>query len=179
MATKQTSKGYFKKSHKSRKSYKYRLSKQEEDELFALAINPQKPVAIKEEEWGLGPHQKKQKSRKNSSNLPTANNSTSQTPKSSFDKNETNYREVSEKLASRKWSKDSVEIDIGTFEEFIPKDIQNCHHNVSKNKADDFKTKYKTELCKFFEINGTCKFGENVRITSFNNSVHMLMGKRI
>lgn len=32
----------------------------------------------------------------------------------------------------------------------------------SKNKVDNFKVKYKTELCKFFEINGTCKFGDNV-----------------
>lgn len=33
-----------------------------------------------------------------------------------------------------------------------------------KSKAEDFKTKYKTELCKYFEINGYCKYGENVRI---------------
>ena len=33
-----------------------------------------------------------------------------------------------------------------------------------KSKADDFKIKYKTELCKYYEINGCCKFGDNVRI---------------
>lgn len=38
----------------------------------------------------------------------------------------------------------------------------------SKAKADNFKIKYKTELCKYYEINGTCKFGENVRKLLFN-----------
>ena len=33
-----------------------------------------------------------------------------------------------------------------------------------KSKADDYKIKYKTELCKYYEINGCCKFGDNVRI---------------
>ena len=30
-----------------------------------------------------------------------------------------------------------------------------------KTCAADFKVKYKTELCKYFEINGYCKFGDN------------------
>ena len=33
--------------------------------------------------------------------------------------------------------------------------------NNYKGKASDFKIKYKTELCKFFEINGHCKYGDN------------------
>ena len=35
---------------------------------------------------------------------------------------------------------------------------------IFKSKADDFKIKYKTELCKYYEINGFCKFGDSVRI---------------
>lgn len=31
-----------------------------------------------------------------------------------------------------------------------------------KRKTDDFKAKYKTEKCKYWEIEGSCKFGENV-----------------
>ena len=30
-----------------------------------------------------------------------------------------------------------------------------------KSNASDFKIKYKTELCKYFEINGYCKYGDN------------------
>jgi hypothetical protein len=30
-----------------------------------------------------------------------------------------------------------------------------------KTNAFDFKKKYKTELCKYFEINGYCKYGDN------------------
>ena len=33
------------------------------------------------------------------------------------------------------------------------------HQEQFKSTAEDFKVKYKTELCKFFEINGQCKFG--------------------
>ena len=38
--------------------------------------------------------------------------------------------------------------------------------NYFKPKANDFKIKYKTELCKNFEINGYCKFGDNVSSSS-------------
>ena len=30
-----------------------------------------------------------------------------------------------------------------------------------KSTAEDFKKKYKTELCKYYEINGFCKYGDN------------------
>ena len=30
-----------------------------------------------------------------------------------------------------------------------------------KSTAEDFKIKYKTELCKYYEINGFCKYGDN------------------
>ena len=49
----------------------------------------------------------------------------------------------------------------------------NCHiipnnqnSEISKAKKSielDFKIKYKTEKCKFWEINQTCKFGDNVK----------------
>jgi hypothetical protein len=32
-----------------------------------------------------------------------------------------------------------------------------------KNKKDDFKTKYKTDICKYWEIEKSCKFGDNVK----------------
>ena len=34
--------------------------------------------------------------------------------------------------------------------------------STSHKNSDDYKTKYKTEVCRFWEINQTCKFGENV-----------------
>lgn len=36
--------------------------------------------------------------------------------------------------------------------------------NNKQKLSDDFKTKYKTEVCRFWEINRSCKFGDNVRI---------------
>ena len=106
-------------------------------------------------------------SRKTSSNLPTANNSRTQTPKTSFDLDETQnqnfqnplfQKAVYDKLSKRKWSRDSDNAN-------SPKSNHDEHfysNQQYKTKADDFKTKYKTELCKYYEINGTCKFGDNV-----------------
>ena len=107
-------------------------------------------------------------SRKTSSNLPTANNSRAQTPKTSFDLDDTQnqnfqntlfQKAVYDKLSNRKWSRDSA----STYDS-----IDEQQHFVNQQpyrpKADDFKTKYKTELCKYFEINGTCKYGDNVRL---------------
>ena len=37
-------------------------------------------------------------------------------------------------------------------------------HNL-KNKKEEIKIKYKTEKCKFFELNQACPFGDNVIIT--------------
>lgn len=52
--------------------------------------------------------------------------------------------------------------------------------NTQKTKEDNFKIKYKTELCKYFEINGKCKFGDNVRFNLLIIiSVLMPMGKKI
>ena len=36
-----------------------------------------------------------------------------------------------------------------------------------KSGEKDFRTKYKTEKCKFWELNGECKFGDNVKLILF------------
>lgn len=95
--------------------------------------------------------------RKNSSNIPTGANSNVRTPKSSFDKADNNINfephivyEKLAKLSNRKWS--------------------SCSENENEYKSrNDFRSKYKTELCKYYEMNGTCKYGENVKkIIIFN-----------
>ena len=68
------------------------------------------------------------------------------------------------KYESRKCSKDSTSDSI-SFEEtdFYNNSIYKYSQMKTKFKsqASDFKIKYKTELCKYFEINGYCKFGDN------------------
>ena len=32
----------------------------------------------------------------------------------------------------------------------------------NKKSSDDYRTKFKTEKCKFYEVNKECKFGESV-----------------
>ena len=73
---------------------------------------------------------------------------------------------------SRKYSKDSSNISTSNedFPDFQEKDNNynftfntnnNTKDNYFKGKASDFKIKYKTELCKFYEMQGYCKYGEN------------------
>ena len=72
------------------------------------------------------------------------------------------------KYESRKCSKDSTS-DSVSLEDFLENDYNNQKINNNKfnqktkfkSQASDFKIKYKTELCKYFEINGYCKFGDN------------------
>ena len=56
------------------------------------------------------------------------------------------------------------------LEEYIGSDSKNKLNSKKTNKkrqgpfkstAADFKIKYKTELCKYYEINGFCKYGDN------------------
>ena len=68
---------------------------------------------------------------------------------------------------SRKYSKDSSNISTSN-EDISEQDLfpssQKHQINTSTNfkgKASDFKIKYKTELCKFYEMTGKCKYGEN------------------
>ena len=55
---------------------------------------------------------------------------------------------------------------ISTKKPFFKSNKNNKNNNDNKNKipfkgeAKDFKIKYKTELCKYFEINGYCKYGD-------------------
>jgi hypothetical protein len=55
---------------------------------------------------------------------------------------------------SRKYSRDSSNISTSN------EDITEYPTNF-KGKASDFKIKYKTELCKFYEMTGNCKYGES------------------
>ncbi|MCQ2820815.1 MAG: zinc finger CCCH domain-containing protein [archaeon] len=118
--------------------------------------------------------------RKNSSNLPTNNNSQTQTPKTSIDltkpKGEENKDYLSDfnnpkfmthivdKVAAlRKFSLNS---NYSTDCNEEPSSVVSppIFFNSAQKKAEtynNFKTKYKTELCKYYEINGTCKFGAN------------------
>ena len=63
------------------------------------------------------------------------------------------------KYTQRKYSKDSEESTSNEDKE------ENMNYNskkgVFKSNANDFKIKYKTELCKYYEINGYCKYGDN------------------
>ena len=86
-------------------------------------------------------------------------------------------------FASRKESKDSTN-DSLSYEDYYENDFYSSNLNYNNNQgniknkfsqknrqktkkqgpfkstASDFKIKYKTELCKYFEINGFCKYGD-------------------
>ena len=75
-------------------------------------------------------------------------------------------------ISSRKCSKDSSNLSTSNEDIFENDYIDNNpspiksitninNNNYFKGKASDFKIKYKTELCKFYQINGHCKFGDN------------------
>ena len=87
------------------------------------------------------------------------------------------YKKTYAKQSTRKYSKDSDNYSTSN------EDYPSSSSNHFKSKADDFKIKYKTELCKYFEINGYCKFGDNVSLYLFLYlhiySVLMLMEKKI
>ena len=68
---------------------------------------------------------------------------------------------------SRKYSKDSSNLSTSN-EDFSEHDLNHSSqkhqgNNTTnfKGKASDFKIKYKTELCKFYELTGQCKYGDN------------------
>ena len=75
--------------------------------------------------------------------------------------------------SSRKCSKDSSNLSTSNEDIFendfyeknpsspIKSNFNTNSNNYYKGKASDFKIKYKTELYKFYEINGHCKFGDN------------------
>ena len=68
---------------------------------------------------------------------------------------------------SRKYSRDSSNLSTSN-EDFSEHDLypssqkhQGNNNTSFKGRASDFKIKYKTELCKFYEMTGKCKFGDN------------------
>ena len=65
--------------------------------------------------------------------------------------------------ASRKYSKDSSNLSTSN-EDISEKEISH-YNNKYKAKASDFKIKYKTELCKYYEMTGTCIYGNNCAYT--------------
>ena len=88
--------------------------------------------------------------------------------------NKNSYTKKYTGWASRKYSKDSS--NLSTSNEDIQENKEhynfsfnsnnnnntiNTYTNNFKGKASDFKIKYKTELCKYYELTGYCKFGEN------------------
>ena len=45
----------------------------------------------------------------------------------------------------------------------VDSEFNNSFHAGNRpKKSDDFKSKFKTEMCKFWQIDGTCKFKESV-----------------
>lgn len=92
-----------------------------------------------------------------------------------FDIDYNNAKEFYNDNDSREDSKDSTN-EINTSEEYLetdnksaikPKNKFNLTKKEKKKKqgkfkgtAADFKVKYKTELCKYYQINGYCKYGD-------------------
>ena len=94
-----------------------------------------------------------------------------------------NYQQI--ELDSKMESRDSTNDSI-SYEEYYENDFNSINKNTNKNNnrsqiknkfsqqnkqkskkqgpfkstATDFKIKYKTELCKYYEINGYCKYGD-------------------
>jgi hypothetical protein len=115
-----------------------------------------------------------------SSNLPTANNSfyTISSPEqeklNNFNMDEyvglcANHNYTLKTSQGRKSSapnfrkgSDSIDsVDGGVMDPGTP-DLSIYNISSNKKKSEDFKNKFKTEMCKFWTIDGTCKFGDNV-----------------
>ena len=80
--------------------------------------------------------------------------------------NKFDYSESNEDLEDQS----NIQNPLNIFEENIYKDKENKNNKKKKKKknsepfkstAKDFKIKYKTELCKYYEINGYCKYGDS------------------
>ena len=99
--------------------------------------------------------------------------------------------EISDLINTRKYSKDSEGLSTSSEDNNKVKETKNKKLKVNKNidiknepykgNTSDFKKKYKTELCKYYEINGYCKFGEkcvyahgkeNLRLKVTNTSAY-------
>ncbi len=107
-----------------------------------------------------------------SSNLPTANNSFHTIISSpEQDKYGDEYinlaysrsRKATIKTDNRKISTTESDMDSTDFSE-MNSFGGNVLVNNLKKKSDDFKNKFKTEMCKFWELDAACKFGDNVKL---------------
>ena len=64
-------------------------------------------------------------------------------------------------LTSIKYPKDSFNLSTSNKDIFEKQEKNNNYISTYKAKAYDFKKKYKTELCKYYEMTGKCKYGTN------------------
>ncbi len=116
-----------------------------------------------------------------SSNLPTANNSFYTISSPEHDKlNNFNMDEYAGLCANQNYclktsqdrkisapifrnGSDSLDLVDGLVLDAASPDLS-IYNNISSNKkkSQDFKVKFKTEICKFWSIDGTCNFGDNV-----------------
>jgi hypothetical protein len=67
---------------------------------------------------------------------------------------------------------DSLESQDGDHASTIGSPNSSC--SAKPKKSEDFKMKFKTEMCKFWQIDGNCKFKDNVNYYIIN-SVHLPM----
>jgi hypothetical protein len=79
--------------------------------------------------------------------------SSDNTKKTNENINTTNSRKISESYESYDDAKSVSSLKTNSSVKYkTPK----------KTRTSDFKTKYKTEICKYWEIEKTCRFGDNV-----------------
>ncbi len=122
----------------------------------------------------FSPTKSKQPFKGCASELPTANNSFHTNLSSPSEVEQTNHaddydslgvnsppkRKLKENSSRKRSEEDNVEGMSGGS-------LNNSLHENQTNKpkkSEDFKTKFKTEICKFWQLNKICKFGDNVII---------------
>ena len=92
-------------------------------------------------------------------NLNSLNKTTFEFSKNYFQEDKSLQKTYSKNNKIRNNSKDYLSSDSTSNEDREEKFLKN--KNIFKPNPNDFKVKYKTELCKYYEINGFCKFGDN------------------
>ena len=92
-------------------------------------------------------------------NLNQLNKTSFEFSKNYFQEDKSLQKTYSKNNKIRNNSKDYLSSDSTSNEDKEEKFIKN--NNQYKPNPNDFKVKYKTELCKYYEINGYCKFGDN------------------
>ncbi len=123
-----------------------------------------------------------------SSNLPTANNSfhtAISTPEHDKHQDELySYVEIRNRKTSGKFTthrkRSNADSDLDSLEFSEMNSTCGMLGHSNKKKSDDFKIKFKTELCKFWQLDAVCKYGENVinhiqKLCLFNFSALLLM----